>query len=300
MDFEYHLVDVFTQKPLEGNGLAVFSDASELDAVTMQRIAREMNQSETTFICPKNGSATTQVRIFTPTYEMEFAGHPTIGTAFVMRQLGIVPDNATEFIIQENVGPIQVRIDRGPSPLIWLTTPRIELLQTYPRKACAEALGLQEQDLLPGVPCELLSAGNPNIFVAVRDPATVDRAAIDVPLFLNLIKSRSGTPCLFVFAPTSGGAYARMFAPELGIIEDPATGSATGPLAVFMMQHGLMGTADLTRFVSEQGTQMGRRSFLHVLIHGERGAAGVEVGGYVCPIAIGKLSLEVSDTTCLR
>jgi trans-2,3-dihydro-3-hydroxyanthranilate isomerase len=97
--------------------------------------------------------------------------------------------------------------------------------------------------------------------------------------------------CIFAFAPVSSGAYSRMFAEELGIVEDPATGSATGPLAAFMMEHGLAGTADGTRFVSEQGTKMGRRSLLHVLVHGENGREGIEVGGHVTPVASATMRL---------
>jgi trans-2,3-dihydro-3-hydroxyanthranilate isomerase len=97
--------------------------------------------------------------------------------------------------------------------------------------------------------------------------------------------------CVFVFAPTPGGAYSRMFAPEYGIVEDPATGSSTGPLAAFMLQHGLVSGDAGARFVSEQGTKMGRRSILHVQLHGEQGADGIEVGGYVSPVAEATLRL---------
>ncbi|HEX8942135.1 MAG TPA: PhzF family phenazine biosynthesis protein, partial [Gemmatimonadaceae bacterium] len=97
--------------------------------------------------------------------------------------------------------------------------------------------------------------------------------------------------CTFVFAPTTEGAYSRMFAPEYGILEDPATGSSTGPLAAFMMRHHLVSSAGGTRFVSEQGTKMGRRSILHVAIHGEGGADGIDVGGYVTPVATGEMTL---------
>jgi trans-2,3-dihydro-3-hydroxyanthranilate isomerase len=292
MDFSYHIVDVFTTTPLEGNALAVFPNAIGLDARTMQRIAREMSLSETTFVFPaetRDGAA--RVRIFTPNFEMMFAGHPTIGTAHVLRELQIVPPSAGTFVLEENVGPISVRVDAGENPLLWLNTPPIETLATFPREQCAAALSLDEQDLLAGIPCELLSAGNPNLFVPLRDAASVDRAVLDNAQFNRLVAGRSEPTCFFIFAPTAQGAYSRMFAPQHGVAEDPATGSATGPLAAFMMKHNLARREDGTRLVSEQGTKMGRRSLLHVLVRGTAGCDGIEVGGAVTHVASGSLHL---------
>jgi trans-2,3-dihydro-3-hydroxyanthranilate isomerase len=122
------------------------------------------------------------------------------------------------------------------------------------------------------------------VFVPVKDKQAVDRADLDARGLATLKGQDNESIFVFVFTPTFEGAYSRMFAPEHGVLEDPATGSATGPLAAYMMRHGLVSSTDGTRFVSEQGTKMGRRSFLHVQIHGERGARGIEVGGYVTPI----------------
>ncbi|HEV2644474.1 MAG TPA: PhzF family phenazine biosynthesis protein [Candidatus Elarobacter sp.] len=293
MDFVYHVVDVFTQQPLAGNPLAVFPDARGLDAATMQRIARELNLSETTFVLPaKSSNAAAHVRIFTPASEMQFAGHPTIGTAFVLRRVGRVPADATDFAFEEGVGPVAVRVEPGDDPMIWLTTPPIEQGATFDRARCARALGLDADDVLADVPCRILSAGNPNLYVALASTAAVDRAQIDVAALETLFANESAPVCLFAFAPAPYGAYSRMFAPALGVPEDPATGSATGPLAAFMMEHGLAPATDGTRFVSEQGTKMGRRSLLHVLIHGERGCDAIEVGGHVTPLATATMTLR--------
>jgi trans-2,3-dihydro-3-hydroxyanthranilate isomerase len=286
MELSYYVVDVFTSVPLLGNALAVFPDAAGVDSGTMQRIARELNLSETTFILPQESSDhRTRVRIFTPGSELQFAGHPTIGTAFVMRTLGIVPRSSKNFVLRENIGDVAVRVDDGEDPIIWLTTPPIEKFAEYPRERCAAMLGLQSDQLVADVPCELLSAGNSFIFVAVDRPATVDQARLDMAVCEQIVKDRSTPTCVFVFAATETGAYSRMFGPQLGVAEDPATGSATGPLALFMMKYGLAQSGDGTRFVSEQGTQMGRQSFLHVHVHGERGAGGIEVGGHVAELA---------------
>ncbi|MDB5072020.1 MAG: Phenazine biosynthesis PhzC/PhzF protein [Candidatus Eremiobacteraeota bacterium] len=293
MDWEYHVVDVFTQTQLEGNPLAVFPDARGLNAETMQRIAGELNLSETTFVLPaETDGAAARVRIFTPQYEMVFAGHPTIGTAFVLRERGLVARDADAFVLEEKVGPVRVRVDSGENPMIWLETPPITFGGAFDRAQCARSLGLTESDLLDGVPCRLVTAGNPNVYVALRDVATVDRAAVDGAEMRKLLAAEPEPTCVFVFTPTREGAYSRMFAPEHGVPEDPATGSATGPLAAFMMEYGLVATADGTRFVSEQGTKMGRRSLLHVLVRGERGATAIEVGGHVAPLARATLTLE--------
>jgi trans-2,3-dihydro-3-hydroxyanthranilate isomerase len=282
--YRYLVVDVFTQHPLEGNPLAVFPSALNMDAVLMQRIARELNLAETAFVVPATRpDCTVGVRIFTPTREMIFAGHPTIGTAFVLMEEGIVPAKKECFVLEEKVGPVPIRVELGQRPLIWLRTPSIDYGRLYDRALCADVLGLEQKDLIDVTP-QLVSAGNPTIFIPVTDKKAVDRAFLDIQ-GLKTIKGVDHEPvCVFVFAPTSSGAYSRMFAPEHGIPEDPATGSSTGPLASLMMRHGLVSGVPGNRFVSEQGTKMGRRSLLHVHIVGQNGVDGIEVGGYVTPI----------------
>jgi trans-2,3-dihydro-3-hydroxyanthranilate isomerase len=288
--YPYRIVDVFTINALEGNALAVFLDASKLDDVTMQKIAREMNLSETTFIQPATRKdCAAQVRIFTPLREMDFAGHPTVGTSFVLMEQGIVPRGSVHFTLQEKVGPVPIRVEPGDRPLIWLTTPKITFGPEYERALCAEVLGLKTSDLLEITP-QQVSAGNPCVFIALNSKEAVDRAQTDLARSRQLNRA-GGVLCIFLFTPTREGAYSRMFAPEHGIVEDPATGSATGPLAAYMMKHQLVSSKDGTRFVSEQGTKMGRRSLLHVQINGEAGAQGIEVGGYVTPLAEAALKL---------
>src|SRR5690348_13163651 len=124
--YRYSVVDVFTTEVLEGNALAVFPDASDLDPATMQKIARELNLAETAFVLPvTRKDCAARVRIFSPTKELPFAGHPTIGTAFVLLQEGIVSRNSSEFSLEEGVGPILLRIEGGPRPLIWMRMPPI-------------------------------------------------------------------------------------------------------------------------------------------------------------------------------
>jgi trans-2,3-dihydro-3-hydroxyanthranilate isomerase len=287
----FRVVDVFTTAPLEGNPLAVLPDARGLDGETMQRVAREFNLSETVFVLPAERSGNVaRLRIFTPAREMRFAGHPTIGGGAVLLWLGLVPDGCERFAVEELVGDVSIRVDRSSSPLkLWLTTPPIEFGPVFDAGLCARVLGIAADDLL-GPPPQLVSAGNPNIFVAVRDPAAVDRAQLDLAGVRALHDGSVSDHGVFVFAPTAGGAYSRMFAPEHGVIEDPATGSATGPLAAYMMRHGLAPARDGTLLVSEQGTKMGRRSLLHIAVHGEHGQDGIEVGGSVVEFARGTIA----------
>lgn len=285
----YRVVDVFTQHALEGNALAVFPDGSGLSDDLMQKIARELNLSETVFAFPPSGPGyAARLRIFTPQRELPFAGHPTIGAAFVLLDEGIISGQSAKFVLEETIGPVPVRIEDGLTPLIWLTTPPIH--EGPPRDAalCAKHLGLEAQDLLPTEP-RILSAGNPTLFVAIQDPPAVDRAWLESAGLRHLRGDYPEPICAFIFAPTKEGAYSRMFAPEYGIAEDPATGSSTGPLAVYMLRNGLLSAERRTQFVSEQGAKMGRRSLLHVRISQERNV--IEVGGHVTLLASATMRL---------
>jgi trans-2,3-dihydro-3-hydroxyanthranilate isomerase len=289
--FRYRVVDVFTEHALEGNPLAVFPDASGMDDATMQKVAKELNLSESTFVLPPSRpNCLARVRIFTPTREMVFAGHPTIGTSFVLLDEKVAPQNSERFTLDEKVGPVPIRVERGARPRIWLTTPPIQWGKSFDRSTCAKALGLDDGDLLDVTP-QLVSAGNPSVFVALKNKNAVDRAWLDSAGLATLKEPGQEAICIFVFTPTPEGAYSRMFAPEHGVMEDPATGSATGPLAAFMMRHNLVSSAAGTRFFSEQGAKMGRRSILYVQINGAEGVDGIDVGGYVTPVVDATMGL---------
>ena len=286
----YRIVDVFTTEALEGNPLAVFTDASQIDEAIMQKIAREMNLAETTFVLPpESPDCAARVRIFTPKKEMTFAGHPTIGTSFVLLDEGAI-HNHDSFCLEEKVGPVQIWVEPGERPTIWLRTPPIFEGRIFDRSLCSQALGIETDDLLDVDP-QLLNAGNPTLLVGLKNEAAVDRAWLDSQGMRILTDGEGEQFCVFVFSQTSEGVYSRMFAPEYGVPEDPATGSSTGPLAAFMIKHGLLTGASNTRFISEQGTKMGRRSLLHVRIAGNKQGEGIYVGGHVTAIAEGRMRL---------
>ena len=302
-EYAFVQVDVFTDRVFEGNPLAVFPDARGISDSLMQRIAREMNLSETVFLFPPSRpDCAVAMRIFTPVREVPFAGHPTIGTAWVLAVHGLSPRAASRFVLEEKIGPIPVELEGDPArpAFIWMThgpatfDPPLEN-----RRGMASALGLTESDLLPGAPIQSGSTGNPFLFVPLRDRETVDRAALDVPGMLNVMGSQR-LMGIFVFAPdpdpSTGRVYTRMFAPHTsGVPEDPATGSASGPLGAYLVRHGLVKSASEVRIVSEQGTRMGRQSFLHIelTMQGDQ-IQSIKVGGSAVAVLEGELSLPAS------
>src|SRR5690606_23653404 len=160
----YRTVDVFTERVLEGNPLAVFPNAPALPDATMQRIARELNLSETVFVLPPTRSdCAARLRIFTPSKELPFAGHSTTGTAFVLLDEGITGAKDGQLLLEEGAGPVGVRLDAGAKPMLWLTTPPIEPGRFFDARLCADVLGLSAAALLDA-PTRLLSAWNPSVF----------------------------------------------------------------------------------------------------------------------------------------
>jgi len=299
--FAFEHVDVFTERIFEGNPLAVFTEPGDLSDVEMQAIALELNLAETVFVLPpQSRGAIARLRIFTPRRELPFAGHPTVGAvATIVAQRSDVPD---AFAVDEGVGPVPIRVERrdGAPPLIWLTTPRVELGPTIAADDAAAILGLARSDVLDDMPPRYASAGSPFLFVALRDRDAVDRAAFAAGTLPA--PARPDVVGVFFFTPAHErpeaphAVYARMFAPWSGILEDPATGGATGPLAACMLHAGLLPRDEDVRLVSEQGTRMGRRSILHVRITGAGGEAPViEIGGSAVPALRGTLTIPRAD-----
>jgi trans-2,3-dihydro-3-hydroxyanthranilate isomerase len=297
--YRFVQVDVFTEEMFRGNPLAVVLDADGLSDVEMQSIAREMNLSETTFILPATRpDCVARVRIFTPGLELPFAGHPTIGTAFVMAAEGLLSPNAQAITLEEGVGPVPVRFegDLAAPRFAWMAHPPATFQpEVQERGAIAAALGLAEADLLENAPIQVGSTGLPFLYVPVQDATTVNRVTLN-PLLLprHLFSSAAG---VFIFAPDPDPAARRVYCRMLGIdsvgiSEDPATGSASGPLGVYLLKHGLVEPDDEVHIVSEQGTMMGRQSFIHIRIRtGGDQIAAIEVGGSTVPVLEGTVRL---------
>ena len=298
----FFTADVFTERMFGGNQLAVFPEAEGIDPRVMQSIARELNISETVFVFPPSDPAhTRRLRIFTPASELPFAGHPTIGTAFVLASIGEVPlgDGGASIVFEEGVGPVavSVRAEQGRPGYCELTAARLpeEGPTPPPLEEIASTLSLRPEDLRAGdAPPRGFSCGVPYLFVPVRDQATLARARINFPAWERSL-SNWWTTAVFPFAETDsrdGTDYrARMFAPALGVPEDPATGSAAAALAGYLAGARGPDTGTL-RWVVEQGVEMGRPSRLHVTCERAGGRiSAVRVGGSSVLVSEGRLSL---------
>ena len=290
--------DVFTSEPLYGNQLAVFTDGRGIDATTMQRMAREMNLSESTFILPAETPGTDlRMRIFTPIQEVPMAGHPTVGSTFALAHTGFIEPGRPRVVFGLNVGPTPVDLEWEGDRLrfAWMTQGLPEFGPAIDaRSQVASALGLSLADLAPGLPVQTVSCGLRLLFVPLRDRETVDRAISDLAAFRRLMAELNVNVPIFLFAtlPPGGEAavYSRMFAPAFGIIEDPATGSASGPLGCYLVQHGVLAPGAARSMINLQGVAMGRCSRLYFSIDGAPSAiTGVRVGGKAVLVGRGEL-----------
>ena len=288
--------DVFTSRPLVGNQLAVFPDGRGLTTGQMQAIAREMNFAETTFILPAERPDTDiRMRIFTPGVEMPMAGHPTVGSTFALAHNGVIPRGQKQFVFGLNVGPTRVDLEWEGDDLrfVWMTQARPTFGPPIAdRAAAAGAVGLREGDLAPGLPIQEVSCGVPYVLMPLRDREAVDRATAP-SLSFELPGLSRARPAILLFAhdiplkPDS--TYSRMFAPGLGVVEDPATGSAAGPLGCYLVEHRLVSGDDARQIVNIQGVKMGRDSRIHIAIAGSPGAiTDVKVGGAAVLVARGE------------
>jgi trans-2,3-dihydro-3-hydroxyanthranilate isomerase len=297
--------DVFTREPLLGNQLAVFPDARGLTTDRMQAIAREINFSETTFVFPPERPDTdVRMRIFTPAVEMPMAGHPTVGSTFALAHVGVIESARARFVFGLNVGPTPVDLVWENERLLfaWMTQkPPSFGPPVADRGAVASAIGLGESDLAAGLPIQEVTCGVPYLLVPLREREAVDRAT-PPSMNLELQGLSRAHPAMLLFArdirlkPDS--TYSRMFAPGLGVVEDPATGSAAGPLGCYLVQHRMVGTAEAApdgapngpvQIVNIQGVKMGRASRIHMAITGAPDAiTDVKVGGEAVLVARGE------------
>jgi trans-2,3-dihydro-3-hydroxyanthranilate isomerase len=299
--YHYCLVDVFTDRAFGGNPLAVFPDARGLSSELMQALAKEFNLSETSFVLPPQKPGNDfQVRIFTPAAEMPMAGHPTVGTAFVLarKQLIEVTEPTTSIIFEEGVGDIAVTLKTLPGQHL-----SIQMRQPLPtfgehfrdRAAIAEMLSLSLEDLDPALPCEVVSCGVPFLFVPIKNLAAAHAIRFRLDVWERVLRDFAA-PQLFAFTrevETPGSTvHSRMFAPALNVPEDPATGAASGPLGCYLVRHKLVEGAASARIVSEQGLEMGRPSFIQIEIDSVGDAiTGVYISGQ-CHF-MGEGSMEV-------
>jgi trans-2,3-dihydro-3-hydroxyanthranilate isomerase len=292
----FYIVDVFAEEKYAGNPLAVVVDGAGIPSQQMQRIALEMNYSETTFIT--GGEARGggwDVRIFTPVHEIPFAGHPTLGTASVIRRelLEVPADRA---VLHLGVGDVPVTFeaadgdDRG-GVQAWMVPPVPEFGPSHPGDLVARVLGLAAEEIDPRFPVQELSTGISITLVPLRSLDAVKRAVYHTEVLRDLEQADFAQALFFFCSETEhpeNQIHARMFAPLAGVPEDPATGSANACLAAYLVKHRYFGEGPLQARV-EQGYEMGRPSLLRIAALEERGAIRVRVGGRVRFVARGEL-----------
>jgi trans-2,3-dihydro-3-hydroxyanthranilate isomerase len=279
--FRYVVADVFTQVPLAGNQLAVFTDARDLDAPTMQALARETNFSETAFVLPARDRdvADARLRIFTPSTELPFAGHPVLGAAFVLGG----PLQKVVLRLETDAGVVPVELEREGAEIVfgWMEQPVPPWRPFERADELLGALGVARS----GLPVELYDLGPTHVFVELGSADEVAALAPDLPAV-----ARAHPGGAAVFAAAGDEWKVRVFAPGAGVAEDPATGSAAGPLAVHLARHGR--TAFGREIEIDQGREVGRPSRLHAVAEGspER-VERVRVGGGAVVVARGEFSI---------
>jgi trans-2,3-dihydro-3-hydroxyanthranilate isomerase len=278
--FRYVIADVFTDRPLEGNQLGVFTDARELDSGLMQRLARELNFAETVFVLPAEGDGHARIRIFTPTIELPFAGHPTLGTAFVLA----APMQLEEIRLETGRGVVPVRLQREGGRITFgrMSQP-VPTIEPYAEEAgLLEALGVERSEL----PVERYDNGVQHVYVALTSEQDVASLRPDLGR-LSGLPAVVGINC---FAGSGAHWKTRMFAPGDGVPEDAATGSAAGPLALHLARHGRISFGD--EIEVSQGAEIGRPSKLYARADGSAEAVeAIEVGGSAVVVARGEFRL---------
>ena len=295
------IADVFTSQRFGGNQLAVYTDSRGLNAAMMQDIAREMNYSETTFLLPPEQGGDYRVRIFTPRSELPFAGHPLVGSAFVIvaERMKEWSEPVTVLQLETGVGLIRVEVEtkQGQAGHATMTQPLPAPKGIYTdTEKLAAALSIKASDIeSTGLPMEPIYNGITTMIVPIATLAAVEQIKIDIGA-LERISHEAGVDTVLFFtletlAPSSS-VHCRVSAAAEGILEDAATGSANGPLGFYLVRHKLVDVKTLTKIVSEQGYEMKRPSLLHIEVetdpaNGE--VIGVRVGGGVVIAARGEM-----------
>lgn len=297
-ELQFHTLDVFTGRRFGGNPLAVVLAADGLNTRQMQTIAREFNLSETVFVQqPVADGADFKLRIFTPQVEMPFAGHPTVGTACLLAELGLAPSGSdVRFVLEENVGlvPVRVRREAGRAPYGELTTavPPQRGPDAPSAGVLATMLGLDEHDIgYAGEATALISCGVPYVLVPLRSPELLAGISFDLACWQQHLAG-GWAHQLYVYARGyEGELRARMFAPGAGVQEDPATGSAAVALAGRLAMDAEAADGSL-RWEIHQGLEMNRPSLLQIEADKQAGAViAVRVGGHAVTVLSGTLRL---------
>lgn len=284
-------MDVFTSKAFHGNPLAVITDGDGISSATMQAIAREMNLAETVFVQrPTNNRALARLRIFTTTVELPLAGHPVIGTWFLLAELGVVPASEGQVHVLQQTGagilPVEFTFHDGRPKLVTMTQKPAKFVKPKLKaQALADSLGLKTSDFASDLPIEFVSTGISNLMVALKNRAALGKIHLNMRALAQTLSSSATMAYCFALAGR-GKAFARGMLPW-GIMEDPATGSAGGSLGAYLVKHGQMDPGE--ELVIAQGIEMKRPSEIHVVIGEDRGRLVPKVSGSAVRIVEGHI-----------
>ncbi|WP_227765599.1 PhzF family phenazine biosynthesis protein [Zhaonella formicivorans] len=289
----FFIVDVFAEEKYAGNQLAVFMNGHLYSDAEMQQIAKEMNYSEVTFYFPEESNDDScKVRIFTPKEEIPFAGHPTLGTAYVLLQEWLQKPLPTLYLdLPVGKIPVNVEYELGKIKLLTMRQNQPEFGKILPGEEVAQALGLTPSDLDGRFPVQIVSTGLPFIIVPLKSLAAVRSIQLNMPLYRQLIAHLPAKDIL-VFCPetyySGNDLNVRVFVDSLGIPEDPATGSANGCLTGYLVKYNYFNSPTFNIKV-EQGFEIGRKSLLYLKGEKHQESIIIEVGGHVIPVAKGTL-----------
>jgi len=303
--YRYLHYDVFTDRRFGGNQLAVFPEATGLSAAMMQQIAKEIGFAETTFVFSAETADTNiRMRIFTPAIEMPMAGHPVVGSTFALGRERRIAAGTNRWVFGLNVGPLPVDIEwQGPAmTFVRMTQALPQFGPTFDAVDVAAALGLPISAIRStNLPIQQVSCGVPFVMVPVATRAAVDAATPD-PRAFDALARKAAQPhfsvYLFSTAPAPVGhndatVYTRMFAPGMGVYEDPATGSASGPLGCYLVKHSVIPAQQAGSMLNLQGVKLGRPSWIHIGIDVAAGdISRVRVGGASVFVAEGAMEVE--------
>ena len=285
----FYILDVFAEEKYAGNQLAVVCNADELDAITMQRIAQEMNYSETTFIGSEPTGDGYNVRIFTPAEELPFAGHPTLGTAYIIRR-ELLKEPVTQVKLNLKVGTIPVTFEEGPHAALWMRQNPPVFGETLDSHGLADALGIDHTQFMD-YPIQEVSTGLPFFIAPLKNIAAVKACRIRQDLLWSLTRETKAK-AIMVFCPETENPenhlHARVFVDCYGIPEDPATGSANGCLAAYLSRYQFFGENNVNARV-EQGYEIDRPSLIMIRAESGNETIRIDVGGYVVMVAKGEL-----------
>jgi trans-2,3-dihydro-3-hydroxyanthranilate isomerase len=292
MGQKFFQIDVFTDRVFGGNPLAVFTEPGDFDDATHLQIAREMNLSETTFVYPPdNPEADFKIRIFTPGKEIPFAGHPTLGTAHILWEIGKIASTSDNVVLEMGAGLIKVSKSQNnlymeqPQPLFGDTVKDVDQV--------AAALSIDPADIDSRFPLQIVSTGFPALYVPITNIKAIQNLDLNLSVLREVL---GGVDMIYVFTGETLGSsstvHSRSFAPFVGIPEDPATGSAAGALGAYLVRHKVIENLDSSRIIIEQGFEMDRPSLIQVNVGKfDEKIHSIQVGGQAITVLEGNMQI---------